>query len=129
MFTETTVGCKRISGDNEFSLVHCLLKADKPSPPSVQPGTYVVVRVAGRRYVGFLSDINIEDGEADVSLLRPNLPTEVLTWPADLNTLTVPLPHVLCTVTLSEQADNKYKFTEEDIDLLLKLRILRGKKK
>ena len=33
------------------------------------PGTFIVVRKAGRRIVAFLSDVNAEDGEADVSCL------------------------------------------------------------
>lgn len=127
--TETIIGCRRISEVGSFQLVHAL-QNDAPcdAPDPVETGSFVVVRVNSKKYAGLLTDVDLQEQEAEVSLLRPYLPAETFHWPASLASMAIPLPHVLCKVDLSELPDNKYAFTEADRNLLLSKKIIRPKR-
>ena len=85
---------------------------------------YVVARVDRNRYVAMVTDTYEDQGDADIMLLMPKLPAKKFSWPSDMKTATVPLPHILCEVTLSEE-NEIFSFTKSDLDRLYNLRVLR----
>ena len=91
-------------------------------------GDFVVVKVEKKYFCAQITDINIEDGDVEVTLLTPRLPTGILQWPDDLNTMIIPLPHVVCTVQLKSVDSDTYTFTEEDKNLLERKKIVKNKR-
>jgi len=125
-FSDNTVGCKFVSSDEDFEVVHSLTSnSTEPYAEGLGPGSYAVVKLCRKRYVSFVSSISLEDGEAEVSLLTPSLPSESFTWLSELRSFVVPLTEVVCVVTLCEK-DDLYHLTKEDKAVLKGLQILKG---
>lgn len=128
LFAENSVGCKRLSEDESLALVHTIREIDVRVPDhEYSAGEYVVVNIDRKHFVAQVTDVSVEHAEAEVTVLTPKLPTDVLKWPEDLNAMFVPLPHIICTVDLVE-TDGKYCLTENDKRLLIEKKIIRKKK-
>ncbi|KAK3911351.1 Protein piccolo [Frankliniella fusca] len=128
--SETTVGCKRLSSDEQFALKHCLLKqseAETQPAPTYEQGSYVVVKAVGRRHVAYLTDLNQDEQEAEVATLMPRIPSAsgIYKWRENLEALIVPIPHIFCSLELQDFGNNSFKFTATDIAQLKKLGVLK----
>lgn len=77
---ETSVGCKRVSSDEDFSLVHEICET---SEPLYDMNDYVAVLVEKKSYIGLITDVDIQEQEADLMLLHPPLPAHHFTWSED----------------------------------------------
>ncbi|KAK3918036.1 Dysferlin [Frankliniella fusca] len=115
--SENTIGCKRLSSDQNYTLKHFLLKRPQQQlqhTASYESGTYVVVKASGRRHVACLTDLNTEEQEAEVVTLKPRIPSAagVYKWRDDLQTLIVPVPHIVCSVELVDLGNNSFKLTD-----------------
>ncbi|XP_034255204.1 uncharacterized protein LOC117653549 [Thrips palmi] len=122
------LACFRISNDKTTfpSLVHSLQKTARQEiePLALSNGIYVVARIGKNRYIGLVTDLYSEEGEADLSLLMPRLPSKQFKWPRDMKTVTVPLPHILCQVELLEK-EEVVTLTTTDLEKLYDQRILK----
>lgn len=112
MFLESTVGCKRLSTDESFALIFNLC-GTLPQPRELQINNFVVVAIERKKFIGLITDINEDEGEAELSLLSPNVPSSTFRWPDDLMTYIAPLPDILTLVYLEELPENKYQPTFE----------------
>lgn len=100
-----TVACKRFSSDQEYALGH-RLSYQRTGDIPFQEGQFALLVINSSYYFGLISDINTSEDEADVSLLTPHPPSAIYTWPEELLTGSVPLPHIICAVNLIELSDN-----------------------
>lgn len=75
---------------------------------------FVIVAVENSHFIGLITDINVDEGEAELSLLRPKVPSALYRWPDDLMSYIAPVPDIQCAVDLEEKHDNKYQLTFQD---------------
>ena len=108
------MGCKRFSSDAETTLVHRLSNS-KFNMPLSKEGDFALILFDGQHYIGFITDLNEEECEADVTLLTPELPANMLTWPEEVQSFSVPYPHLYFTVSLVELPDNCYQVSPQDV--------------
>ena len=97
-------------------------------PEVFETGSFVVLQLNSRKFVGLITDMDSDNQEADVSILRPPLPADIFHWPKNLVNMAIPMPHILSQVELSEIPDNRYTLTEADRQKLIKKRYIRPKK-
>ena len=71
--SENAIGCKRMSGELDFDLLHELLH--HPSKPSFHIGSYVVCSYDGLEWVGLVCDIDKENGYSQVKFMYPHYPS------------------------------------------------------
>ncbi|KAK3911370.1 Trigger factor [Frankliniella fusca] len=124
------LACWRISFDQNKApaLVHSMYRQpSQTTPVSVANGMNVVARLGKNRYVALVTDVNLQEEEADLLMLMPKLPAKEFRWPKEIKTAVVPLPHILCEVTLSE-TQGLFRFTENDVLKLYSHKILRKPK-
>lgn len=124
---DNKIACWRVSADktSDPALIHSLYKPIKEIEELVlSSGDFVVARVGKNRHVALVTDVYKEEGEVDINILMPRLPAKEFKWPKEIKSATVPMPHVLCVVKLSECTD-KFYLTVEDINKLVSLRIIK----
>ncbi|KAE8737649.1 hypothetical protein FOCC_FOCC016886 [Frankliniella occidentalis] len=121
--SDDTVGCKFTSADTSLALVHSLTKPVEKSC-NVSIGDFVVAKVARKKFIAYVSDVNGDEREVEVFLLNPKLPRRIFTFPDELNSQVLPSPHILCAVELKEEAENKYSLTSSSITKLKQLKIV-----
>lgn len=68
----------------------------------------MAILVESKIFIGLISDIEHEEGEAEVSLLDPPLPATHFQWSENLLSYVTPLSHIIVMVDLIETNDNKY---------------------
>jgi len=121
------VACWRVSADQHSNppLVHSLKKPTREvQEVTVSNGAYVVARVGTGRYLALVTDVFEDEGEVDITLLMPRLPSKEFKWPKETKSATVPKPHILCKLILEEK-NNKFYLTIEDKDRLIAIKIIK----
>lgn len=109
------------------ALIHDLYKAAaKPTDLSVANGMFVVARVAQQRFIAIVTDVYQEEGDVDISILIPRLPSTEFKWPEETRTATVPLPNILCEVSLVE-TNNSFVLPAEELNKLYNMKIMKKK--
>lgn len=124
---DNTTACWRVSADknSEPAIIHSLYKPIRETEELVvSSGDFVVARVGKNRHVALVTDVYKEEGEVDINILMPRFPAKEFKWPREIKSATVPLPHVLCTVGLSE-CNDKFILTVEDTNKLVLLKIIK----
>lgn len=89
-------------------------------------GTFVLAKVETKKYIGYVTDFEEADGEVELTLLHPKLPATKFTWPDDLNTVIVPLPHVIANVSMIELNNNCYELGADSKQMLIARHILKS---
>lgn len=118
------VGCKRISTDKDFALIH-RLSSQRPTNLPFGEGDFALFTIEGLHYLGLITDLNEDEQECDVTLLTPNLPATIFQFPDSLLSFIVPFPHILCPVTLQEMPENKYEISKSDLNTVKLLTMAR----
>ena len=102
-----------MSTDHEYSRIFNLC-GQLTTPREFNFNYFVIVAVENIHFIGLITDINEDEGEAELSLLRPKVPSVMYRWPDDLMSYIAPLPDIKCAVDLEEQPENKYKLLTID---------------
>ncbi len=119
LFTETMIGCKRLSFDEDFSLTFVF--TEQGPLQNWDNNKYVSVLIDVKIYIGLITDTNDAEQEAELLLLSPPLPSKVFSWPSEEATYVAPYTHLLDYVNLIENSMYNYEIATKDI---LKLRQL-----
>ncbi|XP_034253085.1 uncharacterized protein LOC117652350 [Thrips palmi] len=120
---DNTVECRFTSFDEEPAIIHCM--EEVASNMDIDVGKFVLVKFSRKKFIGFVTDFCEEDGEVELTLLHPKLPATSFTWPDDLSTIIVPLPHVLDSVSLIECDNNQYELSAASKQMLTARHVLK----
>ena len=94
--TPLTIGAKRTSADEQFSVSSCfgpISSSESPTLPS--PNNYVACAYTDKWYVGLVTEIHSAEGDATIQFLHPHGPSPSFYWP-HRDTCCVPFTHSIC---------------------------------
>lgn len=93
---------------------------------NVECGSYVAVMVESKIYIAFVSDVNEDEGEAELTLMTPPIPAKVFEWSESTLGYIAPIFDIICSVNLKERDDMRF---EIETGTLLALKIMGKEKK
>ena len=97
--SQNIIGCKRMSGDIEFDLVHEFLPhPSKPQLETIDIGSYVVCSYDSLQWVGIVSEIDKESDDRQVKFMHPHYPATSYNWPSPDDLCWIPRVSVLAIV-------------------------------
>ena len=68
-------------------------------------------------YVGFISEIHINEGDATIKFMHPHGPSPSFYWPEKDNCM-VPFTHILCAVDINTITGRTCKLSDESTALV-----------
>ncbi|XP_047126478.1 uncharacterized protein LOC124807875 [Hydra vulgaris] len=78
---DNRVGAKRCSTDTKYTIIHNLKKKHIFEPDTVTLGGYVAVVYDDKWWIGIVTEINLEEVDAEVKFLHPRGPSIYFNWP------------------------------------------------
>lgn len=105
-FSGRLIGCKRVSTDTEYCLLHYIVRPGVQESKSWEVNTFVAVKVNKKIYLGLITDIDLNEEEADLSLLFPPLPSSIFTFSEEVPSYVASLAELICPVTVNEKGNN-----------------------
>ncbi len=114
--TESIVGAKKCSENQEFYSKHNLLsKVD--APEGLHLCDFVACIYDKKWWVGFVLDVNDDDGDVLIKFMHPHGPSRSFSWPNNDDICLVPVTHVLCNVDPPTTATGRqYILTRKDVE-------------
>jgi len=118
--SDCTVGVKRCSEDDNYSIVHNLLSGIKVQK-DLNISDFVACIYDGKWWIGIILNIYMDEDDIYIKFMHPNGPARSFLWPASDDTCLVPACHILCTIEVPVTTTGRqYKLNENDTEKISK---------
>ena len=113
-----SIGAKRCSEDEQYSLKHDLLQ-DQQVLKKVNAFEFVACLYDLKWWIGIALEVNDEEGDILVKFLHPNRPARSFSWPPNDDVCLVPTLHILHKLEVpTTTTGRQYTLNKVDIKII-----------